>query len=542
VLAHDSPDNQVESLEWSANSTRLVFKQTDTRPLPQRNINYTTREGQQTATVRRAFPGEDTALFRIGVIEAASGAVRYFERPNERDYIWNYGISSDGSRLFVNGSDLLVKHHRIDVYDVGSGHREVFYQEHDPLHLRPDWRVAWAPGDEGLVILTDRDGTLHLYHQSNAQAELRALTSGDWEIASFRVDSAENRIYFLANRSHLADKQLYRIAMAGGDIERVTDGSNGTHQPVFSADMRHVASLFSDDLTPHDLYHVNLETRSTTRITHSPHADFDRQQWAQVRYINFPSRHDGAPLVGRLSLPPDFEPGRRYPLIVGSVYSDSVLNQWGGRQSHPTWGLDQYLVAQGYILLNVNIRGSWGQGRQHNQGLRYGYGIIDIEDLHSGVEHLVREGLVDSERVGIWGSSYGGLMTMMSLFKKPGVYAVGIAGAPATNVAHAYPGQMWVMGELTGDDQPQRYQSQSPLYHSAGLEDPLMIIHGTRDQVVLYSDTIAVVQDLIDRERMFELVTLPGVGHGWDNEAPEVRRYAFNKMVEFFNRHLRPEQ
>jgi dipeptidyl-peptidase-4 len=97
------------------------------------------------------------------------------------------------------------------------------------------------------------------------------------------------------------------------------------------------------------------------------------------------------------------------------------------------------------------------------------------------------------------------------------------------------------MGKTTGDDQPERYQNQSPLYHSAGLVDPLMIIHGTRDQVVLYSDTMAVVQDLVDREQMFELVTLPGVGHGWDAEAPEVRRFAFKKMVAFFNRYLQPE-
>jgi dipeptidyl-peptidase-4 len=100
---------------------------------------------------------------------------------------------------------------------------------------------------------------------------------------------------------------------------------------------------------------------------------------------------------------------------------------------------------------------------------------------------------------------------------------------------------MWVMGEPDGEDQPERYEAQSALYHSAGLADPLMIIHGTRDQVVLYSDTIAVVEDLIEREQPFELVTLPGVGHGWDAGSPQVRRFAFKKMIEFFDRHLRQD-
>jgi dipeptidyl-peptidase-4 len=537
LVERESEVSRIASFEWSADGSRIVFVRIDESALPERDLHFYTRSGHQRLKIRRAFPGDETARFRIGVVDVASGQVRFLDRPDARDYIWNYGISADGSRVFVNGSDPLIKHHRIDVYAVDSGRRTVFYQEHDPLHLRPDWQAAWAPGDQGLVILTDRDGFLHLYHQAEAGGTLRALTSGQWEIADFEV-GADGMIYFRSNQSGPGDRQLWRVPFAGGKAEPVTSRP-GTHLLTFSPDGAHAVSLFSDDRTPHDLYDLNLSSGAMRRLTHSPQADFDQYPWADVRYVEFPSRTDDVSLVGRLSVPPDFDPKRRYPLIVGSVYSDSVSNQWGGRQAHPTWGLDQALVSRGYLLLAVNVRGSWGQGRAHNQGQRYGYGIVDIEDLHSGVEYLIAEGFVDKDRVGLWGSSYGGLMTMMSLFKKPSVYAAGIAGAPATNVAHAYPGQMWVMGETTGDDQPGRYESQSALYHSAGLADPLMIIHGTRDPVVLYSDTIAVVEDLIEREQPFELVTLPGVGHGWDNETPEVRRFTFKKMIDFFDRHLR---
>jgi len=537
LVGVDHGSARIGSFEWSADGSRIAFVVVDRSPLPEREIHYYTREGHRRLDVRRAFPGEATAHFRIGVVDVASGRVRLLDRTDERDYIWNYGITADGARVFVNGSDPLVKHHRIDVYDVDSGARTVWYEEHDPMHLRPDWEAAWAPGDRGLIILTDRDGFLHLYHQAEAGAALRTLTRGEWEISDF-YPGADGRVYFLSNRSGPGDRQLGRVPLAGGAVEVVTAG-HGTHLPTFSPDGARAVSLFSDDRTPHDLYHVDLSSGATTRLTHSPRSDFDDYTWADVRYIEFPSRTDDVTLIGRLSVPADFDPERRYPLIVGSVYSDSVSNQWGGRQAHPTWGLDQALVSRGYLVLSVNVRGSWGQGRAHNQGLRHGYGIVDIEDLHSGVEYLVGEGFVDPDRVGIWGSSYGGLMTLMSLFKKPGVYAAGIAGAPATNVAHAYPGQMWVMGEAGGADQPERYEAQSALYHSAGLVDPLMIIHGTRDQVVLYADTIAVAQDLIEREQPFELVTLPGVGHGWDAGTPEVRRFAFRKMIGFFDRHLR---
>jgi dipeptidyl-peptidase-4 len=143
-------------------------------------------------------------------------------------------------------------------------------------------------------------------------------------------------------------------------------------------------------------------------------------------------------------------------------------------------GLDQFLVSNGYIVLNVNVRGSWGHGRSFRNGL-HEYGTIDIDDIESGVRYLVARGYADPARVGIWGLSYGGLMTTMSLFKKPDLYAAGVAAAPATNVWHAYPEQMRVMGKPAGDDYPARYERQSSVFHAAGLEDPLMIIHGTKD-------------------------------------------------------------
>ncbi len=528
-----------QSYQWARNSQSIVFQVTHSHYLPERDIYYYADGGLQKNHVQRAFPGQSTSRFVVGAVNIKQAKVRWFDRSDERDYVWGYGLSGDGKSLFVNSSDPLVKQHSVVVYDVESGKSHTYYQEYDAKHLRPDWQVQWAPGDNGLIILTDKDGFLHLYHKSHKDSEPVALTSGQWEIKQFTVDHINNAVYFIANKSFVSDRQIYRVDIKNRDIERVSEDKPGSHQLLLSPNAALATTLFSNDETPLELLLIDLNTNETTQVTQSPLPSFYQYDWADIGYVHFDSHIDGTPLVGRLSVPADYDSSKSYPLIVGSVYSDSVQNQYGGRTAHPTWGLDQYLVAQGYVVLNVNVRGSWGQGRQHNQGLRHSYGVIDIEDLHSGVQYLVSKGMVDPDRVGIWGSSYGGLMSMMSLFKKPGVYAAGIAGAPATNVAHAYPGQMWVMGEPSGDDQPQRYRNQSALYHTDGLEDPLMIIHGSKDQVVLYSDTIAVIEKLIAKQKMFELVTLPGTGHGWDNEGNAVRLFSFKKMVEFFNRHIR---
>ncbi|MBB5685987.1 prolyl oligopeptidase family serine peptidase [Sphingobium boeckii] len=537
IAGDDDPKVYVDDYHWADDSRSIAFQQADDRLMPERDILYYAKGEAQNNRVIRAFPGEETTKAQIGVVDLASGRTRFFERPNAKDPIWNYGLSHDGKRLFVSGSDMEAKEHSIYVYDVATAARETFYQLREDKHLRPDWQVAWAPGDDGLIILTDRDGWLHLYHQPTAQAKPRQITSGPWEIASFSVDTARRQLYFTANESYLSERQIYRIPVAGGKMERISAPKPGTHEPVFSPQFKHVADFFTNDSTPAELFLIDTaKPGSAVQVTKSPQPAFYQQTWANIGYVEFPSHVDGVNLVGRLSLPANYDPAKRYPLIVGSVYSDSVQNQWGGRRAHPTWGLDQYFTAQGYIVLNVNVRGSWGQGRDHNQTQLHSYGETDINDLESGVRYLVAQNYVDPKRVGIWGSSYGGLMTIMSLSKKPGVYAAGIAGAPATNVWHAFPAQMWIMGPPDGPDMPARYEAQSALYQSGGIRDPLMIIHGTRDPVVLYSDTVALTEKMIAREQRFELVTLPGGNHGWDNEGLVQTRFAFKKMVDFFDR------
>ena len=536
----------IESYRWSPDSKRLAFIEIDNRDVREIEVYYHKDRKARVHRVTRAFPGDRTPGRRVGVTAVSNGQIRWLDAENPRDKIWGYGWSADSASLFVDNTDFLIKQRNIFVYDVASGKRQVHYSAHDSNRNHTGWSAAWAPDDQGMVILSDRDGYYHLYHQPQAGAALVALTSGKWEVADFIVDSNHKQIHFIANREHVADRQLYRVAVAPGAVVTRISNAPGTYEPVYSRNFSQVAYRFSDDHTPADLYLAQtVEKSQPAKITHSPSTQFTSYAWAEVKYVKFNSHIDGVPLVGRLYLPPDFNPTQQYPLVVGSAYRDTVRNQWGGSQNaggnapHPTWGLDQLLVARGYLVFNVNVRGSWGHGRAFREALKE-YGSIEVDDIESGVRHLVTQGFVDPERVGIWGLSYGGLMTTMSLFKKPGVYAAGVAVAPATNVWHAYPEQMWVMGEPHGNDYPGRYERQSALYQSSGLQDPLMLIHGTRDIVVLYSDTIALAENLIAENQSFELVTLPGAKHPIANDSIKQTRFAFGKILNFFDRHLKP--
>lgn len=527
----------VESFQW-ANDGSLVFVEADDTNTRKIEIAYDSRGEARKDRFVRSFPGDLLTRRRVGLVKPGGRAVAWFERPDAEDAIWGYGLSRDGQSLFISSSDLSIKHYTVFMFDTRTGDRSVFYAAHDPIKIRPDWQVAFAPDGKGLIVLTDADGYNHLHRLPAAGGALEPITSGPWEISDFALDADRGTIYFTANEAHPAERHVYSVSLDGGAVSRLT-GPAGIHVPTYAPDFSAFADLFSDDMTPPELFVQPLPAAGDpTQVTHSPLPAFAARRWAEVRYVPFKSHVDGAELMARVMVPHGFEPDGSHPMVVGSVYSDGLLNQWGGRAAHPSWGIDQYLVSRGFVVVSPEIRGSFGRGRDWNKAMLNSYGTQDIEDIADCVTTLCGLGYADPKRVGIWGSSYGGLMTLMSLFKKPGFYAAGFAGAPATNVWHAYPEQGWIMGLTEGEDFIERYRDQSALFHSAGLEDALTIIHGTKDEVVLYADTMALVEKMIDQGKTFELVSLPGTGHAWAKQSRTLTRFAYGKLAAHFERHL----
>jgi len=529
----------VSSYRWSPGGTRIALMERDQSGVTLRGIPDYLTEETSLREVRRAYPGEEPVRQRLGVVALDSGVVEWLglDTP-EPDMLLSYLWSPDGRWLAVDTSDLYAKDRRLLLVDPdGETPPRPLAQDLDPLNETfYFWRIAWRLDSGAVYFLSDRDEDYHVY-SAPLDGNVDRLTSGAWAVS--QMHPVEGGLIVVGNRDRAEERRIFRVSDHGGDAVQLSR-SAGTHSPTVSPDGIYAAVHFSSESTPPELLLTKLSGEGTEApVTASPVEEFGDFRWVEASYVTFESHVDGTTLHGRLTLPPDFDPQTTYPAILGSVYTDSVRNQWGGRTSHPTWGLDQYLAQEGYVLLNVDMRGSWGRGREHRRGIRLDYGGMDIEDLESGVRFLGSLGYVDLDRVGIWGSSYGGLMTAMSLFRKPGLYAAGVAGAPATNVWHALTGQMAVM--MRPEDQPEEYADSSPFRHADGLEDPLMIIHGMRDRVVLFKDSVILTQRLLMLDKDVDLVALPNAGHGWDNEGLAQTRFAFRKLVDHFDRHLKAD-
>src|SRR5262249_9330935 len=266
-----------------------------------------------------------------------------------------------------------------------------WYREQNQENVTAQWAVRWAPDGARLFFLSDRDEDYHIYQIAAPGATPTRVTQGPWAVSDFEVSSAAAAVFFVANEGRPEERHIFRVPLQGGSPQRLSRRP-GTHAPVFSPDGRFAADLFSSDEVPYDLFLTRLTGAGTTederQITSSPLPAFNRYRWSKAQYVTFPSRADKAELHGRLTLPPDLDKGRKYAAIIGSTYNNTVRNQWGGRVAHPTWGLDQYLAQDGFVLLNDDVHQSWGHGRAFRDGIRLDYGGIDVEDLHSGVDYL----------------------------------------------------------------------------------------------------------------------------------------------------------
>lgn len=554
LVGDPNPDVRVENFRWAPRERRIAFTESDARRVPLRGVPDTTGTEIELVAIRRPFPGEEPLSRRLGVVRvsedsssssSSSSGPEFFDlgaRPVE--LIFSYRWSKTG-RLLIDRSDLYVKSRRILSLDPDTGAIVEFLREDDPENTSAFWQAEWAPDGRGIYFLSERDGTYQIYFQSEPGGQPERVTTGDFEVSWFEISKPANAIYFVSNAPRPEERQLFRVPLHGTASDGVATADSleqmsrepGTHDPVVSPDGVWAGDIISSDRMPQELFLTKLDgTGTERRLTESPLPGFEEIGWIEAEYVRFDSQVDDATLHGRLMRPRNLEPGKRYPVIMGSVYTNTVRNQWGGRNVHPLWGLDQYLLQEGYVLFTVDIRGSWGHGRAFRRGIRLDYGGIDVEDLASGVAYLRTLDFVDPQRIGIWGSSYGGLLTCMSLFKKPGLYRAGVAGAPATNVFHALTGEMRVM--MAPQDEPDAYRAASAYTYAEGLQDPLLIIHGMKDQIVLYKDSLVLVERLMRLGKNVDLLTLPDAGHGWDREELYETRFAFKKLVEFFDRNL----
>lgn len=489
----------------------------------------------------RSLAGDEPGETKTYVIPAAGGEATLME-PGPwgakvfvmEDPAW----APDSRHILQRLVNRNLKKAQLVVQDAGTGKAAVAFEDSDAAWIEVPF-AAWSPDSREILFTSERDGWSHLYTVSSEGGTPRQLTRGPWEIHTDEIFARDPQwigdfIYYSSTENGTAERQFYRIRPDGSGKQRLSS-REGMNIGVVSEDGRFTAMMEAGLKNPFDLY-VNEH-----RVTTSPRPEFWKYQWPEARFVSFPSRRDRKPVAAKLLLPPGYRPEDRNqkprPAILfihGSGYATSVLKQWGAYHEL-RFAFNCYLASKGYVILDMDYRGSSGYGRDWRTGVYLHMGGPDLEDVLGGVDYLRGLGNIDMARVGIWGSSYGGFMTAMAMFLSPDTFRAGAAFSSVTDWEN-YNAFYTEQRLTTPEENPEAYRRSSPIHYAGMLKNHLLIVHGIIDSNVLFQDAVQLSEKLIRERKDFEQAFYPEENHLFVRD--ETLIDAFRRTAGFVDRYL----
>ncbi len=546
--SYNKPDREVGTGVWGADwlpyawapdGQSIVFHASDRRHL--RAVPFPSYLGAETieSQERRGYPGDENERRTLSLLRMGTRAITPIPlaAPGRRgisDFQW----SPSGRLLIDQVSDTGAERWLFVVEPNAVTPRLVWHDRRDS-RIYPAYVARWHGDGTRIVVVADlaEHDQLFVIDPEAATATPVALTPDSWDVAGERgaatviAQSSSQALYFTGTARGPYERHVYRLA-AGDRAPVALTSLPGVHVPVLSPDGRHLASIWSDDVTPAALLVGEARPGATLRRVTTPPAEFAAHSWVRARYQTFTNQVDRFTVHARIQEPANLDRSRRHPVIFGPVYSNTVRNRWGGL----TGTLQQYLVQQGYIVVQVDVRGSVGYGRAFREAFLMDYGGKDLDDLQAVVDGLKTLPYVDGQRMGIWGSSYGGLLSVYALLKRPGMFAAGVAGAPATDPLAFGPDDVAIT--RSPDTHPDAFVRGSAMALGANLQDHLLIIHGLMDDVVPFRTTMALAERLMLLGKDFDLATAPAATHAWSSRE-HYAVYFFRKLAQYFDRFLK---
>jgi dipeptidyl-peptidase-4 len=516
-------------------STRVAFVQYDTSPVAVLCVPDMLPDRVTCRDQRRPPAGSENSRLRIGIVTPGSEPIWAALPASLTDFYVTHLVWFDADHVLAGVETRDTQ--TLTVYSISAsdGLARPVLVEHDNawVNLTRTWIV---PGDaRSFVFGSERSGWPHAYRVDVETGTTTALTSGEWEVDS--VDAAERgQVILHARRESPFDRQLYSVPLAGGTLERLTTAP-GWHEAKRSPDGKWVATLFSDLVTPTDLWvgAPGAAPAAWKRVTFSPAADFEAARLITPRVVSIPTRRGSGKIAGLLWEPVGPVPKGGRPAIVyvhGAGYAQDVK-----RSFNRLGGFHSFMARCGYAVLSIDYRGSEGYGRAWRVAVYKALGDLDLDDSISAADWLAQNVAgVKRDRIGIWGTSYGGFLALMAAGRVPGSFAAHGAGAPVTNWKNydtSYTEERLGLPQQNA----QAYQQSSPLTYAGKVAGPLLLFHGLRDDNVHAQDSMQYADRLIEAGIRFEMMIYPAATHRRFSDA--ARRHSYDTLISFFDRTLR---
>jgi dipeptidyl aminopeptidase/acylaminoacyl peptidase len=476
---------------------------------------------------------------------------RPVEKPKDsgRQVRWSMpSFSPDGKYAVVSVRATDNKDRWIVAVDPETGRVRVLEHTHDPAWIREGGGFGFsAPStpflDDGrrVYFLSERDGWMHLFtlDVSAATPRRRQLTEGKFEIDEARISTDGRTFYITSTEQHPGERHLYSVPVEGGARTRITR-MMGSNEAEVSPDGSMLGIVYSSSTKPPEvLLMPNRAGAEAKQITTTPLAEWRAFKWIEPQLITFAAR-DGAQVPARLYRPemigarPD--PARPGVVFVhGAGYLQNAHRYWS--TYYREYMFHNLLASRGYVVLDVDYRGSAGYGRDWRTAIYRHMGGKDLEDIVDGAKYLASRQGVDARRIGVYGGSYGGFITLMAMFTTPDVFAAGAALRPVTDWAHYSHGYTSSILNIPQED-AEAYRRSSPIYFAEGLKGALLIAHGMVDTNVFFQDSVRLAQRLIELgKENWELAPYPVENHAFTEATSWSDEY--KRILKLFENNLR---
>ena len=466
----------------------------------------------------------------------------------EREIRWSTPvISADGKHTVAAAASADNKDRWFVTIDAETGKTRVIDALHDDAWIRESGggfgsaTLQFLPDNKRVWFLSERDGWMHLYtlDLSTENGKTKQLTEGKWEISSADLSQDGKTFYLTTTEAHPGERHLYALAVDGGARTKITS-MVGSNQAEVSPDDSSLGLIYSYSNKPPEVFVMpNRQGASAKQVTVTPTAAWRSFGWIDPQIITFPAR-DGVPVHARL-FTPEMIGAKRDPSRPGVVF---VHGAGYAQNAHKYWAsyfreymFHNLLASRGYVVLDVDYRASSGYGRDWRTAIYRHMGGKDLEDIVDGARYLSAKEQVNPRRIGVYGGSYGGFITLMAMFTTPDVFAAGAALRPVTDWAHYNHGYTSNILNVPQKD-VEAYRRSSPIYFAEGLKGALLICHGMVDTNVHFQDSVRLVQRLIElRKENWTFAPYPVENHSFTEASSWADEY--KRILKLFEDNLR---
>ena len=524
--------------------------------------NYVTESAFTEDIPARSKVGDAQGKSRLALITVENGESKWVEHglkeaapaqppagqnpPKEKDrdvQLFNAQWSEDGKNLVALARSADNKDRWVMAIDPATAKVKVLDQLHDDAWIGGPgaFSLGWLPDNRTIYFQSERDGWAHLYSVSIEGGEAKQLTSGKFEVSDVRLSKDKTRFFFTSSEGSPFERHLYSMPIGGGERTRLTSMA-GNNDAAISPDESTLAIIRSYSNKPPELYlapnKANSAAGEIKQVTTSPTEEWLSNNWIDPPIVTFKAR-DGAEVPARLYKPANWKRGGPAVFFVhGAGYLQNVHKWWSSYFRE--YMFHHLLMERGYLVMDVDYRASAGYGRDWRTGIYRHMGGKDLTDHVDAAKWLVAEHGVDPKRIGLYGGSYGGFITLMAMFTEPDVFAAGAALRPVTDWAHYnHPYTSGILNNPQSD--PESYKRSSPIYFAQNLKGALLICHGMVDINVHFQDSVRLAQRLIElRKENWELAVYPVEDHGFVQPTSWADEY--KRILKLFEANLKPAQ